>query len=67
MRMIKLAFLMLCIYIIMHLFFFTLFISTPLWITPEKIKNRDALFCMLGKPKYRYDVKGILAWEKKII
>lgn len=65
MRVIKFAFSTACIYIMIHLFFFALFISKPLWIAPEKIKNRDALFCMLGKPKYRYDVKGILAWEKK--
>lgn len=64
MKMIKVAFLMFCVYMITHLLFFALFIMRPLWIEPEKIKSRDVLFHMLGEPKYKYDVKGFVAWEK---
>jgi hypothetical protein len=46
------------------LVFFTLFITEPLWIKPEKIKNRDALLNILGNPKHIYSVKGFVAWEK---
>lgn len=62
--MIKLAVLITCFYTITHLFLFALFIMRPLWIEPEKIKNRDLLFYVLGEPKYKYDVKGLVVWEK---
>ncbi|SQI64155.1 Uncharacterised protein [Salmonella enterica subsp. salamae serovar Greenside] len=64
MKMIKLAVLITCFYTVIHLFLFALFIMRPLWIEPEKIKNRDLLFHVLGEPKYKYDVKGLVVWEK---
>ncbi|EDT2960845.1 hypothetical protein EL09_14665 [Salmonella enterica subsp. enterica] len=62
--MMKLAFLMFCVYMIIHLCFFVLFIMRPLWIKPEEIKSYDILLHVLGEPKYKYDVKGVVVWEK---
>lgn len=39
MKMIKLAVLIIFVYMLTHLFSFTLFIMRPLWIEPEKIKK----------------------------
>ncbi|EBW2429756.1 hypothetical protein PL246_18955 [Salmonella enterica] len=64
MKMIKLAVLIICVYMLTHLFSFTLFIMRPLWIEPETIKKRDLLFHVLGAPKYKYDIKGFVVWEK---
>ncbi|ECK9504162.1 hypothetical protein SEENIN0B_01129 [Salmonella enterica subsp. enterica serovar Infantis str. SARB27] len=64
MKMIKLAVLIIFVYMLTHLFSFTLFIMRPLWIEPETIKNRDLLFHVLGEPKYKYDIKGFVVWEK---
>jgi len=63
-KVIKFTCLMFCFYIVTHLIFLILFIVRPLWIVPEEIKGRDALFHLLGEPKYKYDEKGFVAWEK---
>lgn len=51
-------------YAICHFIFIFWFMMHPLMIEPKNITDKNVLFYTLGKPHYRYDAKGFIAWEK---